>query len=73
MGGYLEVTLSSLRVPIVLSRKGMLKMVLKGRMLGERGKGRKRIGFLDIMKEIRLYRELKREVHERRGDCRNTS
>ena len=51
----------------VLSGDGMLKSVLDGRMLGKRGSGRKRIGFLDRMKEDTLYCELEREEHGGRG------
>ena len=57
----------------VLSGEGILKTVFEGRMLGKRGRGRKRIGFLDRMKVCRPYCELKREVHDGRGDYENTS
>ena len=42
----------------VLSREGMLKTVLEGRTLGKRGRGRKRMGFLDILKGSRPYSKL---------------
>ena len=48
----------------VLSGEGMLKTVLKGRMLGKRERRRERIGFLGIMKGSRLYCDLKREVQD---------
>ena len=46
----------------VLRGSGMLKAVIEGRMLGKRGRGRRRIGILDNMKGGRKYVELKREI-----------
>ena len=57
----------------VLSGEGMLKTVLEGRMLGKRGRGRKRIGFLDRVKGSRPYSELKKAMLEGKRDSQNTS
>ena len=57
----------------VLSGEGMLKTVLEGRMLGKRGRGRKRIGFLDRLKGSRPYSELKKAVLEGKGGSQNIS
>ena len=57
----------------VLSGEGMLKKVLEGRMLGNRGRGRKRIGFLARLKGSRPYSELKKAMLEGKGDSQNTS
>ena len=46
----------------VLRGSGMLKAVIEGRMLGKRGRGRRKIGILDNMKGGRKYVELKREI-----------
>ena len=56
----------------VLSGEGMLKTVLEGRMLGKRGRGRKRIGFLDRMRGSRPYCELKREMIDGRAGSQNS-
>ena len=51
----------------------MLKIVLEGRKLGKRWRGRKRIGFLDRLKENLPYFEFEREVHEGSADFDDTS
>ena len=57
----------------VLSGEGMLKTVLESTLLGKRGKGRKRIRFLDRLKGSRPYSELKKAMLEGKGDSQNTS
>ena len=52
----------------VLSGKGMLETVLEGKMLGTRGRERKKLCFLVGMIRSRRYYEFKREVHGGRGD-----
>ena len=52
----------------VLMGEGMLKTVIEGRMLGKRGRGRKRTGFMDKMKSNRPYADLKREIECGLGD-----
>jgi hypothetical protein len=43
----------------VVVGKWILKAIIGGRMLGKRGKGRKRKGFLEGMKRGRTYSEMK--------------
>lgn len=39
----------------VLTGEGILKTVIEGRMLGKRGRGRNRTGFMDKMQSNRPY------------------
>ena len=48
----------------VLCREGLLKEVMEGRLMGKRGRGRRRIGMLDSLQEDGTYVTMKRKASE---------
>src|SRR5215510_7102107 len=51
----------------VLRGQGMLKKIIEGRMEGKRGRGRMRIGMLDLLQEEGGYAAMKRRALDRQA------
>ena len=49
----------------VLRGEGLLKEVIEGRMFGKRGRGRPRIGMLDVLLEGNKFHRMKRRAEDR--------
>ena len=47
--------------------RGLMKEVMKGKMEGKRGRGRKRIGMIDELMKNKKYGDLKRRAEDRQG------
>ena len=46
---------------------GLMKEVMKGKIEGKRGRGRKRIGVIDELVDNEQYGDLKRRAEDRQG------
>ena len=49
----------------VLRGEGLMKEVMEGRLVGKRGRGRRRIGMLDSLQEDGTYVTMKRKASDR--------
>ena len=49
----------------VLRGEGLLKEVIEGRLMGKRGRGKRRIGMLDSLQEGGTYLTMKRKASDR--------
>ena len=51
----------------IMRGDGLMKEVMEGKMVGKRGRGRKRIGMIDELMENEQYGDLKRRAEDRQG------